>query len=169
LRGDISLLQRIGRPRSFAAPGDYVLVSVSDTGTGMSKETLARVFEPFFTTKPPGQGIGLGLSQLYGFVKQSGGHVNIESEEGKGTSVKIYLPRLFDEISAAAPGAKETSPAAESQETVLAVEDDEDVRRYAVGMLRELGYNVVEAAYGAAALRLLETHPDIRFLFTDVG
>ncbi len=83
--------------------------------------------------------------------------------------MKIYLPRLFDEISAAAPKAKETAPEAENQETVLAVEDDEDVRRYAVSMLRELGYNVVEAADGAAALRLLEAHPDIRFLFTDVG
>jgi PAS domain S-box-containing protein len=156
-------------PHPDVAPGEYVLVCVSDTGVGMSRETLMRVFEPFFTTKPLGQGTGLGLSQLYGFVKQSGGHVNIESEEGKGTSVKIYLPRLFDEIATTAPAAKEAAPETESRETVLAVEDDEDVRRYAVGMLRELGYDVVEAADGAAALRLLETHPDIRFLFTDVG
>ncbi|HLL29120.1 MAG TPA: response regulator [Xanthobacteraceae bacterium] len=156
-------------PHPDVMPGEYVLVSVSDTGIGMSRETLARVFEPFFTTKPLGQGTGLGLSQLYGFVKQSGGHVDIESDEGKGTAVKIYLPRLSDEIVTEGPKAEEVAPESESQETVLAVEDDEDVRRYAVGMLRELGYNVIEAADGAAALRLIETHPDIRFLFTDVG
>jgi len=151
------------------AAGDYVVVSVSDTGIGMSKETLSRVFEPFFTTKPLGQGTGLGLSQLYGFVKQSGGHVSIDSEAGKGTTVCIYLPRLVDELATALPLAQGEVPEAGAKDMVLAVEDDEDVRRYAVGMLRELGYRVVEAADGAAALRLLESNPDVRFLFTDVG
>jgi CheY-like chemotaxis protein len=150
-------------------PGEYVLVSVRDTGTGMSKETLARVFEPFFTTKPVGQGTGLGLSQLYGFIKQSGGHVNIESEIGKGTNVKLYLPRSTVDKSALVPKLRELVPESPQQETVLVVEDDEDVRRYAVSMLGELGYNVVEAGDGSAALRQLEVHPDIRFLFSDVG
>jgi CheY-like chemotaxis protein len=135
----------------------------------MSKETLARVFEPFFTTKPVGQGTGLGLSQLYGFIKQSGGHVNIDSVYGEGTTVKLYLPRSVDDNSALVPKLNELAPEIPKQETVLVVEDDEDVRRYAVSMLRELGYNVVEAGDGAAALRLLESHPDIRFLFSDVG
>lgn len=150
-------------------PGEYIFVSVRDTGAGMSKETLARVFEPFFTTKPVGQGTGLGLSQLYGFIKQSGGHVNIESEIGKGTIVKLYLPRSKVDKSALVPKLRELVPETPRQETVLVVEDDEDVRRYAVSMLGELGYNVVEAGDGSAALRQLEVHPDIRFLFSDVG
>ena len=154
---------------SEVAPGDYVLVSVRDTGAGMNKETLAHVFEPFFTTKPVGQGTGLGLSQLYGFMKQSGGHVNIESVVGRGTVVDLYLPRFVGEQAGLVAELKKEAPDTQKQETVLAVEDDEDVRRYAVGMLRELGYNVVEAADGEAALRLLELHPEIRFLFSDVG
>jgi PAS domain S-box-containing protein len=154
---------------SDIVPGEYIQLSVSDTGVGMSKETLARVFEPFFTTKPVGQGTGLGLSQLYGFIKQSGGHVNIDSVYGEGTTVKLYLPRSVDDNSALVPKLNELAPEVPKQETVLVVEDDEDVRRYAVSMLRELGYNVVEAGDGAAALRLLESHPDIRFLFSDVG
>lgn len=154
---------------SDVTPGEYVQLSVSDTGTGMSKETLGRVFEPFFTTKPVGQGTGLGLSQLYGFIRQSGGHVNIDSVLGEGTTVKLYLPRSTIDKSALVPKLWDLLPETPKQETVLAVEDDEDVRRYAVSMLRELGYNVVEAGDGAAALRLLELHPDIRFLFSDVG
>lgn len=151
------------------APGEYVQLSIRDTGMGMSKDTLDRVFEPFFTTKPVGQGTGLGLSQLYGFIKQSGGHVNIESTLGKGTMVKLYLPRSGADQSALAPKHRELLPDVPKQETVLVVEDDEDVRRYAVSMLRELEYDVVEAGDGAAALRLLEMHPNIRFLFSDVG
>jgi PAS domain S-box-containing protein len=154
---------------SEVTPGNYVLVSVRDTGTGMSKETLAHVFEPFFTTKPVGQGTGLGLSQLYGFMKQSGGHVHIDSTIGKGTTVDLYLPRHVDEQAEFVTKQKEEAPETQKQETVLAVEDDEDVRRYAVSMLRELGYKVLEAADGEAALRLLESHPEIRFLFSDVG
>jgi len=150
-------------------PGDYVLVSVRDTGVGMSKETLSRVFEPFFTTKPVGQGTGLGLSQLYGFIKQSGGHVTMESETGKGTTVKLYLPRSETAQSALVPKLRELAPEPPKQDTVLVVEDDEDVRRYTVNMLRELGYNVIQAGDGSAALRHLEAHPEIRFLFSDVG
>jgi PAS domain S-box-containing protein len=150
-------------------PGEYVLVSVRDTGYGMSKETLARVFEPFFTTKPMGQGTGLGLSQLYGFIKQSGGHVNIESEVGKGTTVKLYLPRSEIAQSVLVSKLRELAAEPPKQDTVLVVEDDEDVRRYTVNMLRELGYRVIQAGDGSAALRHLEAHPEIRFLFTDVG
>jgi PAS domain S-box-containing protein len=150
-------------------PGDYVLVSVRDTGVGMSKETLSRVFEPFFTTKPVGQGTGLGLSQLYGFIKQTGGHVTMESESGKGTTVKLYLPRSETAQSALVPKLRELAPEPPKQDTVLVVEDDEDVRRYTVNMLRELGYNVIQAGDGSAALRHLEAHPEIRFLFSDVG
>lgn len=152
------------------APGQYVVIAVTDTGAGMSKETQARVFEPFFTTKEVGKGTGLGLSMVYGFVKQSGGHVKIYSEEGHGTTVKIYLPRLMmehqieDEVSAAGDLDR-----AQAQETILVVEDDDDVRAYTVECLRELGYRVIEAHEGPAALRLLERgQPAVDLLFTDV-
>jgi PAS domain S-box-containing protein len=147
-------------------PGEYVAITVSDTGIGMSPETLARVFEPFFTTKPAGEGTGLGLSQLYGFVKQSGGHVNIESILGSGTKVSIYLPRFTGE---GATKAGRKSQAEDDRNTVLIVEDDDDVRQYAVSLFRELGYGVLEAADGTAALRVLESRPEVRFMFTDVG
>ena len=152
------------------APGHYVVISVTDTGTGMSRETAARVFEPFYTTKEVGKGSGLGLSMVYGFVKQSGGHVNIYSEEGHGTTVKLYLPRLMDDEADAdethvTPGL-ETS---RRDETVLVVEDDDDVRAYTVDCLRELGYRVLEAHDGASALRLLQRQTEpIDLLFTDV-
>ena len=153
------------------APGQYVVIAVTDTGQGMSRDTLARVFEPFFTTKEVGKGTGLGLSQVYGFTKQSGGHVKIYSEEGQGTTVKLYLPRLLSEETeqaASTPLATglEASP---RRETVLAVEDDDDVRAYTVECLRELGYRVLEAHDGPSAVRLMErqTRP-IDLLFTDV-
>lgn len=149
-------------------PGEYVAITVSDTGVGMSPETLARVFEPFFTTKPAGEGTGLGLSQLYGFVKQSGGHVTIDSIVGSGTKVTIYLPRFIGEGAGRKSGKKSQS-AEDDRNTVLVVEDDDDVRLYATSLFRELGYGVLEAADGAAALRILETRPEIRFMFTDVG
>jgi len=148
-------------------PGDYVAITVSDTGIGMDQETLARVFEPFFTTKPAGQGTGLGLSQLYGFVKQSGGHVTMDSIVGAGTKVQIFLPRFFGE-GANLSGRKPQS-AEDDRNTVLVVEDDDDVRLYSVSLFREMGYGVLEAADGAAALRILESRPEIRFMFTDVG
>jgi CheY-like chemotaxis protein len=152
------------------APGQYVMVVVSDTGAGMSNEVVARAFEPFFTTKPSGQGTGLGLSQVYGFIKQSGGHVKIYSELGEGTSVKLYLPRL-----ATGPGQGEGAeesravPVSLHSETVLVVEDDDDVRAHSVEILRELGYRVIAAPDGPSALRALEANTDVRLLFTDVG
>lgn len=149
-------------------PGQYVALSVSDTGIGMDAETLRRAFEPFFTTKPVGKGTGLGLSQTYGFVKQSGGHVKIYSEVGHGTTVKIYLPRL--EHSTAEPEALRSGPVPDGteNETILVVEDDESVRLYSVEVLRELGYRVIEAADGPSALRVLEGQTKIDLLFTDV-
>jgi len=150
-------------------PGQYVMLAVSDTGTGMSRETLAKAFEPFFTTKDVGHGTGLGLSQVYGFVKQSGGHVKIYSELGQGTTVKIYLPRLHaDETTVDDAPAPRVARGRES-ETILVVEDDDDVRAYSSGVLRDLGYTVLEASNGKAALEQLERRPEIRLLFTDVG
>jgi PAS domain S-box-containing protein len=149
-------------------PGEYVAITVSDTGIGMSPETLARIFEPFFTTKPAGEGTGLGLSQLYGFVKQSGGHVTVDSIVGSGTKVTIYLPRFIGEGANLKSG-KKSQTGQDDRNTVLVVEDDDDVRLYATSLFRELGYGVLEAADGAAALRILETRPEIRFMFTDVG
>ena len=150
--------------------GQYVLVAVTDSGTGMSEEVLAHAFDPFFTTKEMGRGTGLGLSQVHGFVKQSGGHVKLYSETGRGTTVKIYLPRL---IAAEAPAivAPRAAPATlpEGTETVLVVEDDDDVRTYSVNTLRILGYHVIDAADGLTALRLVEEQPGIALLFTDVG
>lgn len=148
--------------------GQYVLVSVSDTGVGMDPDTARRAFEPFFTTKPVGQGTGLGLSQVYGFVKQSGGHVKIYSEVGQGTTVKIYLPRL--EHSNEPPEEQPSAPVPEGtpEETILVVEDDASVRTYSVDALRDLGYRVIEARDGPSALRLLETQTPVDLLFTDV-
>jgi len=164
---NVRLDETYAKEHNGVAPGDYVAISVSDTGTGMAKETLARVFEPFFTTKPAGQGTGLGLSQIYGFVKQSGGHVLIESEPGKGTRAKIFLPRIAGD--AGTDAAKKRDADGDDRNTVLIVEDDDDVRRYAVGMFQELGFGVLQAADGGAALRILEARPEIRFMFTDVG
>jgi PAS domain S-box-containing protein len=149
-------------------PGQYVVISVSDTGMGMSADAISRAFEPFFTTKPVGEGTGLGLSQVYGFVKQSGGHVKIYSELGQGTCVKIYLPRLNIAARIDAPDEPPSAPEAVSEETILVVEDDDDVRAYSVEVLRELGYRVIEAHDGPSALRLLERQFRVDLLFTDV-
>jgi PAS domain S-box-containing protein len=151
--------------------GQYVMIAVTDSGTGIAKEVVDRVFEPFFTTKEIGKGTGLGLSMVYGFIKQSGGHVKVYSEVGEGTTVKIYLPRILrepvsDEESAVPPSGVESSP---HEETILVVEDDDDVRAYTVDCLRELGYRVLEAHDGPAALRLFERQEQpIDLLFTDV-
>ncbi|WP_246848002.1 hybrid sensor histidine kinase/response regulator [Sphingomonas beigongshangi] len=153
------------------APGHYVVIAVTDTGQGMSRDTLARVFEPFFTTKEVGKGTGLGLSQVYGFTKQSGGHIKIYSEEAQGTTVKIYLPRLMSDESGDTASASVSAgiEASARRETILAVEDDDDVRAYTVESLRELGYRVLEAHDGPSAIRLLERRSeDIDLLFTDV-
>ncbi len=150
-------------------PGLYVMLAVTDSGSGMSAATIARAFEPFFTTKDVGHGTGLGLSQVYGFVKQSGGHVKIYSEEGSGTSVKIYLPRLYagETVVMPEPISKITSGSA--GEIILAVEDDPDVRAHTIGALQELGYRVLEAANAKMALEILEANSEVDLLFTDVG
>jgi PAS domain S-box-containing protein len=149
-------------------PGQYVLIAVSDTGTGMTPEVVSRAFEPFFTTKPPGAGTGLGLSMVYGFVKQSGGHVRIYSEVGKGTSVKLYLPR-FTGSSAAVAGEDEMS-ADEIMgrgETILLVEDDLDLRETIAAMLSGAGYHVLEAPSADAALERLRETSAVHLLLTD--
>jgi signal transduction histidine kinase len=154
--------------KAEVAPGQYVVLSVSDTGAGMDAATLGQVFEPFFTTKPVGKGTGLGLSQVYGFVKQSGGHVSIYSETGQGTTVKIYLPRHDggqDDAEAVPPP---PIPEGALSETVLILEDDDEVRTYSGEILRELGYRVLEAHDGPSALRLLERQPKVDLLFSDV-
>jgi PAS domain S-box-containing protein len=155
-------------PHAEVPPGQYVVISISDSGTGMSEDALSRAFEPFFTTKPVGEGTGLGLSQVYGFVKQSGGHVKIYSELGQGTCVKISLPRLTDPVCEVALAAELSTPEAAAQETILVVEDDDDVRAYSVEILRDLGYRVIEAHDGPSALRLLERQFRVDLLFTDV-
>ena len=149
-------------------PGQYVVVSISDTGTGMDAPTIARAFEPFFTTKPVGKGTGLGLSQVYGFVKQSGGHVKIYSEVGHGTTVKIYLPRMTGADCEAEVVSQLSLPEGTAEETVLVIEDDDDVRTYSVETLRDLGYRVIEAHDGPSGLRLLERQSHVDLLFTDV-
>jgi CheY-like chemotaxis protein len=151
-------------------PGQYVLIAVTDTGSGMSNDILAKVFEPFFTTKDVGHGTGLGLSQVYGFVKQSGGHIKIYSEVGGGTTVKLYLPRLTNaDVPAEGERLDEALAKSVQGESILVVEDEEAVRSFAVEMLRELGYNVLEAPNGQAALLLLASAPSIQLLFTDIG
>jgi PAS domain S-box-containing protein len=147
-------------------PGPYVMLAVSDTGTGMSGEVIAQAFEPFFSTKPAGSGTGLGLSMVYGFVKQSGGHVKIYSELGRGTTVKLYLPRSLQAEDAieVVPNA----PVAGGSETVLVVEDDAAVRETTVDMLAALGYRVLKAGSADAALPIVESGAAIDLLFTDV-
>jgi PAS domain S-box-containing protein len=150
-------------------PGQYVVICISDTGIGMDEDTAAKAVEPFFTTKEVGKGTGLGLSMVYGFIKQSGGHLKIYSEPGEGTTVKIYLPRLVGEVAAAAEDEHPAAPAAVGEETILVCEDDEEVRAYSVEVLRELGYHVLEAADGPAALALLRNESStVDLLFTDV-
>lgn len=155
--------------------GSYALIAVTDTGTGMATDVLKRVFEPFFTTKPDGHGTGLGLSQVYGFVRQTGGHVKLYSEPGIGTTAKIYFPKATESDHAAPrpvpadPRESDHIPKARPGEIVLVVEDDDDVRAYTVGSLRELGYTVLEAADAASALEIVEREADIHLLFTDLG
>ncbi len=149
-------------------PGAHLVLSVSDTGVGMSRSVMERAFEPFFTTKAPGQGSGLGLSMVYGFVKQSDGHVEIESEPGGGTTVRIYLPMQVGAVI----GAVETQPPLPAprrgKEVVLVVEDNVDLRGYAVSAVRSFGYRTLSAPSAKTALKLLETRPDIALLFTDI-
>jgi CheY-like chemotaxis protein len=152
-------------------PGQYVLIAVTDEGTGMSAEHAARAFEPFFTTKGIGKGSGLGLSQVYGFVKQSKGHVKLYSEVGSGTTVKLYLPRLQIEpaLAVETDDPQPEMPRARPGETILLVEDDADVLAYAADALKSLGYGVIAANDGTSALTVLEGQPDISLLLTDVS
>ena len=151
--------------------GDYIVIAVTDNGAGMTEEVKLHAFEPFFTTKEVGSGSGLGLSMVYGFVKQSGGHVQIYSEPGRGTSVRIFLPviqEIADDAADNGPAAVRTDAILRGHEKILVVEDDARVRRVTVARLNDAGYNVIEAENGHEALALLEAHPEIRLLFTDI-
>ena len=150
------------------AAGDYVLLSVADSGTGMTAEVRERVFEPFFTTKEAGRGTGLGLSMVYGFAKQSGGHVTVYSEVGQGTVINIYLPRLVDHEPAQVPKSP-TSPVAGGRgELILVVEDDERVRTLSLARLEQLGFRVLAAGSGPQALEIIDRTSDIDLIFTDL-
>ena len=163
---DVSLDEAYARANGEVRPGQYVMVAVSDTGRGIPAAIRDRVFDPFFTTKAPGKGTGLGLSMVYGFVKQSGGHIKIYSEEGQGTSIKIYLPqaRETDKVLELALAA----PIEGGQETVLVVEDDALVRNFVTGQLKSLGYTTLVAANAAEALSLINRGATLDLLFTDV-
>jgi signal transduction histidine kinase len=153
-----------------ATPKEYVAISVSDTGTGMTPEVLARAFDPFFTTKPMGQGTGLGLSMVYGFANQSGGSVRIESEPGKGTTVRLYLPRhVGSEQVRALETAAPAAPRAAAKATILLVDDEASIRTLAAEMLNELGYSVITTADGQEALQVLKSDRNIDLLISDVG
>ena len=154
-----------------AVAGQYVLLSVTDTGTGMSADVIARVFDPFFTTKGVGKGTGLGLSQVYGFIKQSGGHAKIYSEPGLGTTVKLYLPRYVGtkiDSDVEEPVLKAETGHAKAGEVILVVEDDEKIRFLSVEALRDFGYTVVQAGDASQALALLAVTPRVDLLFTDI-
>ncbi len=149
-------------------PGDYAMLAVTDTGIGMSREVIQRAFEPFFTTKDVGKGSGLGLSMIYGFIKQSGGHARIYSEPGHGTTVRLYLPRAPDAAAAEPTLANDEIAGAPARETILVVEDQPEVRALAVSQLASFGYRVLEAENGPNALEVLRADPGIDLLFTDV-
>jgi signal transduction histidine kinase/ActR/RegA family two-component response regulator len=150
--------------------GDYVVLSVTDTGCGMTPEIAAKAFDPFFTTKPIGQGTGLGLSMVYGFTRQSGGKVTIDSRVGAGTTVSIYLPKLEgDDFPVAIKSQAPTAPLVASPKTVLVIDDESAVRTLCAEVLREAGYNVIEAGDGLAGLSLLESNLHFDMLVTDIG
>jgi CheY-like chemotaxis protein len=151
-----------------ARPGDYVMVAVTDTGTGMTAEVAGRAFEPFFTTKEVGKGTGLGLSMVYGFAQQSGGAMQIRSEPGHGTAVRLFFPRVGTSQPSAVPSSSQ--PAAPTgSETILVVEDDDMVRGYVEGELKALGYRVIVTPNAPAALEILRGPENIHLLFTDVA
>jgi CheY-like chemotaxis protein len=150
-------------------PGRYVMLAVSDTGTGMDADTASRAFEPFFTTKETGKGTGLGLATVYGIVQQCGGNIQLYSELGRGTTFKIYLPSAEDKLGAASEPVVETVAPARSKTTILLVEDDEIMRKMTRKLLQQHGYEVVEAADGKAAVEWVKTHDsEIDLLLTDV-
>jgi len=148
--------------------GDYVRISVSDNGTGMSKDVLTRVFEPFFTTKPPGRGTGLGLSTIYGFIKQSNGNITIQSEPGVGTAVNLYLPRCEEQTGVHDGGSVLTTEPRANGECILVVEDNRDVRLLTVNRLKRLDYETVECVSGAEAKAALENGLEVSAVFTDI-
>jgi CheY-like chemotaxis protein len=161
--------ERAARERGMA-PGQYIVIGVTDTGTGMPPDVVARAFDPFFTTKPLGQGTGLGLSMIYGFARQSGGHARIYSEVGQGTTMRLYLPRHRGGAEEAeAEGIQAEPPRAREGETVLVVDDEPTIRMLVTEVLEELGYAAMEAADGAAALQLIKAPGRIDLLITDVG
>jgi PAS domain S-box-containing protein len=161
--------ERAARERNLP-PGQFVSLCVTDTGTGMTPEVIARAFDPFFTTKPIGQGTGLGLSMIYGFVRQSGGQVRIYSEVGQGTTMCLYLPRHYGaEEAAEDPAQLSGAPRAEQGETVLIVDDEPTVRMLVTEVLEDLGYTAIEATDGAAGLQVLRSDARIDLLVTDVG
>ncbi|QAU49402.1 hybrid sensor histidine kinase/response regulator [Bradyrhizobium guangzhouense] len=166
---NVSADEDYSRANPELAAGQYVIVSVSDTGTGMTAEVLNHAFEPFFTTKEPGQGTGLGLSQVYGFVKQSGGHVKIYSEVGEGTSIKMYFPRYAGGAQPGSDDADEFVSEGVSAETILVVEDDADLRTYVSDALRDLNYRILTASSAQGALTiLLQEDQHVDLLLTDV-
>jgi nitrogen-specific signal transduction histidine kinase/CheY-like chemotaxis protein len=164
--GNVRLDEDYTRINTDVAPGDYVMVAVSDTGTGIPADLLEKVFDPFFTTKEVGKGTGLGLSMVFGFVKQSGGHIKIYSEEGHGTTVKLYLPRSTGQGHAAT--APLVTQVVGGDETILVVEDDTLVRKYVMAQVASLGYETLEAANAAEALKIIENGAEVDLLFTDV-
>jgi PAS domain S-box-containing protein len=175
--GKLTLASSIAKPALVSAEtgetveSPHVVISVSDTGSGMSPEILAHAFDPFFTTKEVGRGTGLGLSQVYGFIKQSGGQVLVNSQPGCGTVVKLYLPKLGKQIGDEFREEPDTiaDRLRDGSGTVLVVEDDDGVRAFSTEALRNLGYSVLEALDAGSALEMLEYRPDIKLLFTDVG
>jgi len=168
--GNMSLEDAYSRTHADVVAGQYAMIAVTDTGDGVTPEVIERAFDPFFTTKPVGSGTGLGLSQVFGFVKQSGGHVKIYSELGRGTTVKIYLPRFFREQPEAARPAIDPQAlrVQDVYETILVVEDESRLREVTCAGLRDLGYTVLEASTGAEALKVIAANPQIHCLFTDI-
>jgi CheY-like chemotaxis protein len=149
-------------------PGQYVMMAVADTGTGMPPDVASRAFDPFFTTKPSGKGTGLGLSQVYGFVKQSRGHIKVYSETGAGTNVKIYLPRLIGDAQDVKRAISAPMRTGDRSEVILVVEDDSLMRRLTSETLYELGYTVLDSENAANALAILDREKGVKLLFTDV-
>lgn len=168
--GNAYLDDTYARRHADVTAGEYVVVAVSDTGGGMTREVMQRAFEPFFTTKGAGKGTGLGLSQVYGFIKQSGGHVELYSEPGHGTTVKMYLQRHVEQRGTVPANVVPlTGPLPGGTETILVVEDDDDVRSYSANAVRHLGYSVLEAETAAEALAIIDGGADVSLMFTDVG
>ena len=167
--GNTWLDHRVAKERDLE-PGQYLSLCVSDVGTGMTPDVIAKAFEPFFTTKPIGQGTGLGLSMIYGFVRQSGGQVRIYSELGDGTTICLYLPRHYGaaEVVDVMPDLS-SAPRAEQGQTVLIVDDEPTIRMLVTEVLEDLGYTAVEAGDGVAGLKILRSNARIDLLVTDVG